>query len=407
MQRSLTLALPLAAAISLVGCGGGSSSQNDDELDTGGLPTTQQEFTSSATWVVTPTAGNSTCFDFDANNDVNCDGTAWDMKISLGSGSRDTAKFYTNSGPKAAGKGGALGDTFNFSWEELQAMKDTSTAPDGNPLLGPMFVSDNMSNGFTDTGAYGAFEYSSQKILSKYSVFLVTTDHSEAYSANSDNIYAVQLVNYYGGDTGSKSGYPEVRYVKLSELGTEGAVKTEQVDASTSWAYLDLTTGSTTTQNGSWHLGFSRYNIITNSGDSGSGKTGTFEAQKAAALYADDGSVIKDKLTDSSFIDEAKKLLTNSADWATPAAASNWKKDTLKSALNPDYKGKVMAGLDYGFYFYTGLNEAHPAGKHAFIANPDNGVLLRSGDGKSYARVHLTNIDAGQYTFEFDVAPAP
>ncbi|MFY9178917.1 MAG: hypothetical protein WAO12_03945, partial [Venatoribacter sp.] len=113
-----------------------------------------------------------------------------------------------------------------------------------------------------------------------------------------------------------------------------------------------------------------------------------------------------DKLTDATLIANAKALLTDNSGWSTPSAADKWVKDSLTSALNPAYQGNVQTGLDYGFYFYTGLNADHPAGKHAFIANPDNGVLLRSGEGNSYARVHLTNIAEGQYTFDFDVAPA-
>ena len=269
-----------------------------------------------------------------------------------------------------------------------------------------------MSNGFTDTGTYGAFQYSNQKILSKHSVFLVTTDNSKAYSADSDEIYAVQLVDYYGGATGNASGHPKIRYVKLSELSTEGAVKEKSVDASSSWAYLNLNTGETTTKEGSWHLGFNRYNIVTNSGDTGSGKVGTFEAQKAAGFYSEDGSVIEDSLTDANLITEAKKLLTNNSGWATPSAASKWGKDTLKSALNPDYKpivmqpipGNMKMNLDYGFFsYYVGI-EGHA--DHSFGANSERGVLLRSGDGTSYARVHLTSIVDGLYTFEFDVAPA-
>lgn len=404
MNKTLTLTLPLAAIV-LVGCGGSSSSDNNGP-DTGGLPTTKQEFTSSATWVLTPVAGSSACFDFDANAEVTpCEGTAWDMRIKQGSGQRDTPQFYTNSGPLAAGKGGALGDTFNFSWKQLQGMKDTSTSPDGDPLLGPMFLTDSMDNAFASDNAFGgeAFAYVNQKILSKYSVFLISLDNTAAYDANSADIYAVQFVDYYGGATGSTSGYPKVRYAKLSDLTN---VKEVSINASTNWAYFDLTTGEVTEKAGTWQLGFNRYNIITNSGDSGSGSVGSFLAQKANGFYNEDGSVKTDKLTDATLIANAKALLTNNSGWSTPSAADKWVKDSLTSALNPAYQGNVQTGLDYGFYLYTGLNASHPAGVHKFVANPENGVLLRSGEGNSYARVHLTNIENGQYTFNFEVAPA-
>lgn len=402
MNKILTLTLPLAA-IFLVGCGGSSSSDNNGP-DTGGLPTTKQEFTSSATWVLTPAAGSSACFDFDANAEVTpCEGTAWDIKASLGTGARDSVQFYTNSGPLTTGKGGSLGSPFDYSWEQLQGMKDTSTSPDGDPLLGPMFLTDSMNNGFSDAGPYGSFEYTNQKILSEHAVYLITLDNTEDYAADSDDIYAVQLVDYYGGATGSTSGYPKVRYAKLSDLTN---VKEVSINASTNWAYFDLTTGQTVSKSGNWQLGFNRYNIITNSGDSGSGSVGSFLAQKANGFYNEDGSVKTDKLTDATLIANAKALLTDNSGWSTPSAADKWVKDSLTSALNPAYQGNVQTGLDYGFYLYTGLNASHPAGMHKFVANPENGVLLRSGEGNSYARVHLTDITDGQYTLSFDVAPA-
>ena len=40
--------------------------------------------------------------------------------------------------------------------------------------------------------------------------------------------------------------------------------------------------------------------------------------------------------------------------------------------------------LDYGFYsYYVGI-DGHA--NHSFGANPERGVLLRSGEGSSYAR---------------------
>ena len=406
MNKIFKLGLPLATAILLVGCGG-SSSSDDSTPPTQPEADSAQKFTSTAQWVITPTAGSSACFDFNSNAETACEGTSWDMKLALGTGARDSAQFYTNSGPLATGKGGALGDTFNFTWAELKSMQDTATAPSGDPLLGPMFLSDSMDNAFASDNAFGGavFEYHAQKILSKYSVFLVTLDSSEDYSAASSNIYAVQFSDYYGGATGKDSGYPKLRFVQLSD--SSASVQEKQLDASSAWTYLNLATGAEVTKDDTWHLGFNRYNVISNSGASGNGTVGTFVAQTAAGFYDAEGNVDPAKLTDSSLIATAKTLLTNKADWATPSAANDWKKDALVSALNPDYQGNVMTGLDYGFYLYTGMNADHPAGVHKFVANPDNGVLLRSGDGKSYARVHLTTITDGQYTFDFDVAPAP
>ena len=406
MNKQIKYGLPLAAAILLIGCGG-SSSNNDSASTPEPEIESVQKFTQNAQWIIKPTAGSSACFDFDNNAETTCEGTAWDMKLSLGAGSRDSAKFYTNSGPTTTGKGGALGDPFNFTWEELQSMKDTSTAPSGDPLLGPMFMTDSMQNGFSDEGVYGAFEYANQKILSKHSVYLITLNNAQAYDASSNDTYAVQLTDYYGGTTGSISGYPKVRFISVADASNNhGNVQEKQVNASSDWTYLNLKTSQEVNKTDEWHIGFNRYNLITNSGESGTGTVGSFNAQTFADFYGTDGKIDTSKLSDAALITDAKKMLTNNADWATPTAAKDWQKDTLVSALNPAYQGSVMTGLDYGFYSYTGMNADHPAGTHKFVANPENGVLLRSGDGKSYARVHLTNIVDGQYTFDFDVAPA-
>jgi hypothetical protein len=418
MTHYAKLALPLASALLLAACGGASDSKTNNAGsgstgDNGGVKppaAVVQSFSAKAQWALKPTAGSSTCFDFDSNKDVACEGSAWDMKASLGAGSRDSVQFFTNSGPKATGKGGALGDTFNFTWAQLAELKDTSKMPDGNPLLPPMFIIDSMNNAFASDNAYGgtAFEYAEQKIHVKYPVYLVTLNSAEAYSASSSNIYAVQLAGYYGGDTGNKSANIKVRYVKLSELGNDGAVKEVSVDASQGWAYLDLTSGATVAADGTWHLGMNRYNVVTNSGASGSGTVGSFVAQELDDFYADDGKVIVAKLSDPTLVDKAKNMLTNNSAWSTPSAANKWEKDTLKSPLNPAYKGDPFTGIDYGFYSYTGMNANHPsgAGTHKFLANPERGVLLRSGEGNSYARVHLSSIAEGIYTFDFDVAPA-
>ena len=414
MTHYAKLALPLASALLLAACGGASDSKTSGstgDKDNGKPPAASvQSFSAKAQWALKPTAGSTTCFDFDSNKDVACEGSAWDMKASLGTGSRDSVQFFTNSGPKATGKGGALGDTFNFTWAQLAELKDTSKMPDGNPLLSPMFIIDSMNNAFASDNAYGgtAFEYAEQKIHVKYPVYLVTLNSAEAYSASSSNIYAVQLAGYYGGDTGNKSANIKVRYVKLSELGNDGAVKEVSVDASQGWAYLDLTTGATVAADGTWQLGMNRYNVVTNSGASGSGTVGSFVAQELDEFYADDGKVIVAKLSDPTLVDKAKNMLTNNSAWDTPEKASEWEKDTLKSPLNPTPKDLVMnppveVKQDYGFFTFTGKPMQS---SFVFTANPERGVLLRSGEGNSYARVHLSSIAEGIYTFDFDVAPA-
>src|SRR5690554_6566389 len=113
---------------------------------------------------------------------------------------------------------------------------------------------------------------------------------------------------------------PNAPIAKLSDLTN---VKEVSVNASTDWAYFDLTTGQTVSKDGNWQLGFNRYNIITNSGDSGTGSVGSFLAQKASGFYDDQGQLLEDKLTDRSLIAQAKTLLTYRSKWTTPPAATD------------------------------------------------------------------------------------
>ena len=102
--------------------------------------------------------GKLTCFDFDSNKDVACEGGAWDMKLVMGGGSRATPQFYTNSGPlKIAGKGGALGDTLITAGRIYKNFPMQLWIIKNQPILDPMFVMDSMNNGFfSGSGTYGA-----------------------------------------------------------------------------------------------------------------------------------------------------------------------------------------------------------------------------------------------------------
>jgi hypothetical protein len=334
------------------------------------------------------------------------------MKVTQGDGSRDYPKFFTNSSPLDAGGGGALGSPFRFSWDQLSALPDTKNSPDGNPLLGPMFVTDSMGNAFASDNPYGgevfAFEEAVYTIYPTYPVMLVTTDKSKKYSVSSADIYALQIVDYY---TNKASGNLTLNYVNLAHASE---VKTATVDARsyTGWTYFDLSAGQVSSKEGTWHLAFNRYKIITNSGASSagtnSGKVGTYLAQKFTGFYDAEGNPDFEYLQDEELIAQAQAMLTNQSSWSTPKKASDWKTDVLVSALNPTPIDLVMnppleVKQDYGFFTFTGKPMQF---SFVFSANPHRGVLLRSGEGASYARVHLSSIAEGVYTFDFDVAPA-
>ena len=424
LARAGAAALLLSSLSSLsllTACGGGSG--NDDPVAT--TPALAPapaagSFTKSATWTATlPAAGQVVCYDFDAAAEVaDCAGTAWDIKLaSQGRG----ASLATNSGPNGSGRGAAFGGPFSHTWTELLTWTSATTDPtSGRPVPSNAYVADSARNAFTGTNSIGsaAFEYSvnnDNRMYPTYRVFLVTSDAANADATGAAvPVYAAQIVGYYGGPGGTTSGHVSLQWIKRTEPGN---LRQITVDATSGWAYVDLETGAASTETGNWHLAFNRYNVKTNGGISGSGTVGGFVGSTPAGLYDASGSPITAAFTAATPESMAAQL---TATQATPAAASNWIKDSASSLLAPAYQGTYPQPLDYGWYRYFPTAEAAqaaglPAVAHLLQANPDRGSLVRSGEGNSYARMRLaeiryaepTNIASPQtWTIEFGVQPA-
>ncbi len=213
-----------------------------------------------------------------------------------------------------------------------------------------------------------------------YKVYLITTDSSNPNTASSVQtpVYAMQVINYYS--KAGVSGHPTLRWI---DTAMPNKVNTVTFDASghTGWVYVDLKTGKTSTKDGNWQVALKRMDIKLNGGDSGTGKVAGFMALQPAGFY--DAA-----LTDSS----AYKL-----------DKMKWVSDGFSSPLNPSYKGKYP-NLDFGWYTYNGMT-------HKLSAKPQDqaeGALIRSGEGNSYARMWLKDINpsTGEWTFEMDIQPA-
>lgn len=417
MKNVFKWSLPLVAALTMTACGGDSSDNDDTNGDGGdGAEETTSSFTSSAQWVIAPSAIKEYCFDFDSNGEVTCSGTEWDMKFAMGTRSRS---FYTNSGESGDGEGGTLGSPFAYTWETLQAFPSGTEDNDGNALSSYSYVTDSLDNAFANSdNSIGSaiFEYtSSHKLLANYSVILITTDNTTDYDATDTNVYAVQITGYYGGDSGATSGYPTLRYINVGDLTAGNVSEATEItlDASSDWVYFDLTSGSTITDPDSetWQIAFSRYNVKTNSGISGDGGVGSFYAQQPDGFYDDEGAFDDSASTDASIIAAAEADLTDTSGWNT---FDSWSEDAAYSVLNPDYQGSYPSLLEYGFYSYDPTGSTAGTA-HMLIAADENGVMLRSGSGDSYARVHLSTISYEDstnassqttWTFDFDVQPA-
>ncbi len=412
----------LAAAATAAGCGG----SDDDPVAAAPAPATaaptaaQSAFTKSASWAVTlPAAGQSLCYDFDAAAEVaGCEGTQWDVKLSSGGRS---ATLYTNSGPNGTGRGGAFGGPFDHTWAELQSWPNATTSPTSGTIPATLYFADTAKSAFAGTNDIGsaAFEYdlnNDNRLYPTYRVFLVTTDNSNADATGASvPVYAVQVVGYYGGASGTTSGFVSLQWIDRANPAT---VQRATVDARGGWAYLDLASGAVTSEAGTWQIAFNRYNVKTNGGSSGSGTVGGFIGATPAGFYGADGRPLATAFA-AATPESQQGSLTGTL--AAPSAASDWLKDSVSSALAPAYRGTFPAALDYGWYRYFPTTDAAaaaglPAVANVLQAQPTRAALVRSGEGTSYARMRLGEIryadpqsatSAQTWTFEFGVQPAP
>lgn len=410
MKYGIERSLPIVAAVVLTACGGSSS---DDEKSVDDLANVG--FTQSAEWTFTePESGEKTeCFDFDANQVVPCENsTAWDMKIVHGTGGRSTPSFYTNSGVSGNGNGAALGSPFDYRWEQLTAFRSGTVDGSGDTLPTQAFSVDTAANAFSDS----VFVYADRRMTPTHQVFVVTTDKAQLLPdiSTANTAFAVQAVNYYGGDTGATSGHVSIRWVDVTAAQAEPRTLEINATSYTDWTHVDLVHGTVVDAptDDNWHLAFQRYVVKTNSGISGHGSVGSFKGS-AVAEDADDAAKL------AALHDDSTHWGWASTGWSR----SSWRVDTAFSTLNPAYKTETdftpKAGVarpmqfNFGFYRYHSGVDGHL--DHSLSAATENGVLLRSGEGNSHARVRLTEIRYADdtdynsqrtYTFAFEVEPA-
>lgn len=425
----------VAASLLLAACGGGGGGdEEEDDDDT----TPTSSFTGTSSWqVALPASGQSVCYDFDTKAEVaGCSGNAWDLKLTSGG---LTGTLYTNSGVSGSGSGAALGGPFDSTWAELQALTKADASASG-------WKQDSLKTVFTGTNtiASAAFEYGHfdlgltnvHQVFPNYRTFLITTDNTQTYAngilgTNGAKVFALQFTAYTS---------PAFRYadrtlaVNTDADNTNDVVQTSPAwSASTDWVYYNLTSntvvGSPSVDN--WHIAILKsgqsFSVKLNGGISGTGgKVGAFLAKTPDGLYTSgtpNAAAFQDvnlSSTAQAHLTVNDSLAAASGGLAKPSNASAWVKDSANSSLNPAYTGTYPSPLNYGWFtYYSQLADAQAAGlgaAHQIKAKSENGVLLRSGEGNSYGRFHLTNINYANpalsnsqqtWTFEFDIQPAP
>ncbi len=410
--------VPVAVAVlGLAACGGGGSGDGG-EVTPPPPPPPDSAFTQTATWTVAlPGAGQSVCYDFDAKTESACAGGTWDIKLVSGGRS---AEIFTNSGPSGSGKGGAFGSPFAHTWTELLKWKDALIDPVGGAIPATLYAADTAKGVFSGTNEIqaGAFEYDltgTHQMHPNFRVFLVATNSASTdITGAAGAVFGLQMTGYYGGPTGTASGWPTFRWV---DMANTAVVNTASVNATQGWVYYDLANKAVTTEAGSWQIAFNRYNVKLNGGTSGSATVGGFLSKTPEGFYGADGAPVLAKFNATTNLADTLADLTGPQTGPTSAAA--WVKDSIGSQLTPAYTGSYPNAMDFGWYSYYPTNAAGaPVGlsQHQLGANTEAAALVKSGEGNSYARMRLTNIayapatpvyaGAQTWTFEFGIQPA-
>lgn len=415
-NKPLATLTMMAAAAMLAACGGGDG----DAAGPGPAPDGNR-FTKSVTWTFElPTTG-SLCFDFDREAEVSgCEGEQWDLEVASAGRS---ATLWTNSGTSGPGNGGAFGGPFDHRWDELLEWDDATVDPVDGAMPDAVYFKDGVSSAFTGDNAIqsAAFEYDlrdDRQLYPNYRVFLITSDSDagDATGTPAAPVFALQITGYYGGATGVASGYVSFRWV---DRATPDTVHEATVDASSDsgWVYYDLAAGTQTSESGSWHIAFNRYNVRLNGGDSGAGSVAGFVGKTPVGFYDASGEPVVARFTSATPADTLADLAATNMD--EPASARDWIVDAHESTLNPAYQGSYPNAMDFGWYSYYPSDDAAAVvglSQHMLKANPDAATLIRSGEGDSYARFHVTGIEYAPaeppfngtqtWTIEFDVQPA-
>lgn len=418
IRQPSRLAGPALLLLTLAACCGSGGGGNDGAgTPSPPLPPAPAGFAAeTGTWTVElPAAGSAVCYDFDAGAEAACDeGTAWDIKIAAGARGNS---LWTNGGvTNAAGSGAAFGF---LDWAELSTWVNATTEPGSNTDISLHYTADSDSSIFSSKSWYAYNLEGTHKLYPNYRVYLINADPADTEST----VWALQVIGYYGGVSGTASGNPTIRWIDRDHPDD---VRTQEIDATAQdqWVYFDLANGAVVDladadarESDAWHVAFRRDKVKLNGGSStaGPGTVAGFLGKELPDFYDAEGDAINATFL-AATPDGTLAALTGN-EFTEPASASAWVRDSQTSVLNPAYSGSYPNPLDYGFYiYYPNGDTAQGIGRNQVAANADSGVLIRSGGGDSYARLRLVDVTYADpssatsqqtWTFEFNLQPAP
>lgn len=424
-------AMPAAAA-DAAAAAAGSSWQLASLAPSGGVSSEPQaeQFSKHAIWRVSlPASGASVCYDFDSATVVPaCQGTEWDLKLVGGR----RVRIFTNSGANGAGRAGVYVPSAEGargamqSWPALVSWKSASQDPDGQLVSDHRFAQDRVRSAFSGSNSIqsAVFEHApagmglphDPRFYPSYRVFLINSDVRHAGLTGSDEapVFALQVIGYYG-ESGHDEGHVQLRWV---DRRTPANLRQATIDSSRGWVYLDLQTGhSSNVDDGRWHIAFRQHQVRLRGGDSARGGTvGGMIGMTSPRLYDEAGRPKVQALMNARPEDFLADLTSSGLDHVR----GRWLLDRVESRLSPRLMVTPERSLDFGWYVeYPDARQADATGLPARLglrrAMSNRGALVRSGEGNSFARFHLSRIDYQDpadtgspqtWTFDFDVQPA-
>lgn len=158
--------------------------------------------------------------------------------------------------------------------------------------------------------------------------------------------------------------------------------KVSVLDATKAKARIDLATGKVVEEENTWQVAYQKYIGF-------SLKTGVKAclAHEITALYDADSKPIEaefSKLTKDNTLAGFNQVDINNTDICTPVA------DTIKPQISSEA-------------WWTYNSDPAAAGKVTVHTDTSNGWILKSADGKSYARIKFTEFATRQYTMKMNV----
>lgn len=159
------------------------------------------QFASTATFNASvPTTGGAACFDFDADNTVDCASDDWDLKLEI---AERSFNLWTNGGISGDQNGAAFGPLPDAT----AALYTSATmAPGSGTDISRHYTADANASVFSENAWYAYNLEGNHKLWPNYRTYLIDTDSSD----NSASVYKLQIINYY--NELDQSGHPTFRY---------------------------------------------------------------------------------------------------------------------------------------------------------------------------------------------------